>query len=110
MVLLVFLFNLRVAFIRVGQLPLQNLEGVRVPLQSLADIYETSGRCSIAHEGSRRRQAISCNVEGRDLASFVAELQQALRTKMQFPRRSGCSRWPWAAGSRAKKSKAQWPS
>jgi Cu/Ag efflux pump CusA len=70
---------------RVGQLPLQNLEGVRVPLQSLADIYETSGRDSIAHEGSRRRQAIFCNVEGRDLASFVAELQQALRTKMQFP-------------------------
>jgi Cu/Ag efflux pump CusA len=24
--------------------PVQNLEGVRVPLQSLADIYETSGR------------------------------------------------------------------
>jgi CzcA family heavy metal efflux pump len=70
---------------RVGQLPLQNVEGVRVPLQSLADIYETSGRDTIAHEGSRRRQAIFCNVEGRDLASFVADLQQALRTKMQFP-------------------------
>jgi Cu/Ag efflux pump CusA len=40
---------------------------------------------SIAHEGSRRRQAIFCNVEGRDLASFVAELQQTLRTKIQFP-------------------------
>jgi CzcA family heavy metal efflux pump len=70
---------------RVGQLPLQNLEGVRVPLQSLADVYETSGRYSIAHEGSRRRQAIFCDVGGRDLASFVADLQQTLRTKMQFP-------------------------
>ena len=57
---------------RVGQLPLQNMEGVRAPLQSLADIYETSGRDSIVHEGSRRRQAIFCNVEGRDLASFGA--------------------------------------
>ena len=54
--------------ITVGALMLQNAEGVRVPLQKLAEIYETSGRYSIAHEGTRRRQAVFCNVEGRDLA------------------------------------------
>ena len=70
---------------RVGQLTLQNTEGVRVPLRTLADVYETSGRYSIAHEGSRRRQAIFCNVEGRDLASFVGDLRQAIQTKVQFP-------------------------
>jgi Cu/Ag efflux pump CusA len=70
---------------RVGQLMLQNLEGARVPLHTLADVYERSGRYSIAHEGSRRRQGIFCNVEGRDLVSFVADVQQAIQTKVQFP-------------------------
>jgi len=69
----------------VGALMMQNAEGVRVPLRKLADIYETSGRYSIAHEGTRRRQAVFCNVEGRDLASFVSEIQQAIQTKVKFP-------------------------
>jgi CzcA family heavy metal efflux pump len=69
----------------VGSLMLQNLEGVRVPLRELADIYETTGRYSVAHEGTRRRQAVFCNVRGRDLASFVEEIQQALQSKIKFP-------------------------
>jgi Cu/Ag efflux pump CusA len=56
-----------------------------VPLRQLADIYETNGRYSIAHEGTRRRQAVFCNVEGRDLASFVGEIQQTIQTKVRFP-------------------------
>jgi Cu/Ag efflux pump CusA len=46
----------------VGALMLKNPEGVRIPLLKLADIYEASGRYSIAREGTRRRQAVFCNV------------------------------------------------
>ncbi len=66
-------------------LMLQNSEGVRAPLTELADIYETTGRYSVAHEGTRRRQAVFCNVRGRDLASFVEELKGAIPQKVKFP-------------------------
>lgn len=69
----------------VGALMLQNAEGVRVPLQKLADIFETSGRYSIAHEGTRRRQAVFCNVQGRDLASFVSDIERTIQTRIKFP-------------------------
>lgn len=69
----------------VSQLMLQNAEGLRVPLGELADVEETSGRYSISHEGTQRRQAVTCNVVGRDLASFVEEAQRIVREKVQLP-------------------------
>jgi len=69
----------------VGSLTLQNAEGLRVPLGELADVYESTGRYSIAHEGTRRRQTVTCNVKGRDLSSFVAELRNSVQQKIKFP-------------------------
>lgn len=69
----------------VRSLVLQNTGGVRVPLRELADIYDITGRYSVAHEGTRRRQAVFCNVQGRDLASFVEEAQSAIQSKIKFP-------------------------
>ncbi|HTM51291.1 MAG TPA: efflux RND transporter permease subunit, partial [Bryobacteraceae bacterium] len=69
----------------VSRLMLQNAEGLRVPLGELADVEETSGRYSISHEGTRRRQAVTCNVVGRDLASFVEEARRVVREKVQLP-------------------------
>jgi Cu/Ag efflux pump CusA len=57
----------------VGALPLRGPEGNYVPLGQLADIYETSGRYIILHQGARRVQTVTCNVQGRDVASFVAD-------------------------------------
>jgi len=36
------------------------------------------------HEGTRRRQAVLANEQGRDLTSFVEEAQRAV-AKIQFP-------------------------
>ena len=69
----------------IKSLTMQNSEGVRVPLQRLANIYESNGRYSIAHEGTRRRQAVFCNVEDRDLTSFVQDLRSAIQSKVAFP-------------------------
>ena len=66
-------------------LAMQNSDGVRIPLERLANIYESNGRYSIVHEGTRRRQAVLCNVEDRDLASFVDDLRNAIQTKITFP-------------------------
>jgi len=64
---------------------LKNAAGVRLPLRELADVYQTTGRSSILHEGARRRQTVTCNVEGRSLAEFQQEAQTQLAGKLAWP-------------------------
>lgn len=68
----------------IGALPLRGPDGNYVPLRQLADIYETSGRYMILHEGARRVQTVTCNVSGRDLASFVNEARSRI-SGLSFP-------------------------
>lgn len=60
----------------IEDLPLRNPTGTYVPLKELADIREESGRYVILHNGARRVQTITCNVSGRDVASFVADARK----------------------------------
>jgi CzcA family heavy metal efflux pump len=69
----------------IGSLFLRNSQGVRLPLRELADIYPTTGRSSILHEGARRRQTITCATAGRDVSSFVREANQQVAAKVSFP-------------------------
>jgi Cu/Ag efflux pump CusA len=68
----------------VGALILENDQGARVPLRELAEVYPTTGRYMILHDGSRRRQAVTCNVRGRDLSSFVEEARKVVAAKVHF--------------------------
>ena len=70
---------------QVGSLELTSLTGVRVPLRELADVYLTSGRASILHEGARRRQTVTCVPSGRDVQSFVAEARATIARKVALP-------------------------
>ena len=69
----------------IGALMLANGRGRRVALRELADVYLTSGRASILHEGARRRQTITCNTTGRDVRSFVEEARRILADKVSLP-------------------------
>jgi CzcA family heavy metal efflux pump len=69
----------------VGGLMLTNADGLRVPLRELADVFEDTGRTIILHDGTRRRQAVTCDVRGRDLASFVEEARRRVLSKVVFP-------------------------
>ncbi len=69
----------------IGELLVSNAEGLRMPLSKLADVYLTTGRYSILHDGARRRQTITCNPAGRDVASFVAAAQKQLADKVKLP-------------------------
>ncbi|MFZ4396937.1 MAG: efflux RND transporter permease subunit [Kiritimatiellia bacterium] len=55
-------------------------EGARVPLGQLARIRETEGPAQISREKGMRRVAVECNIRGRDMGGFVAEVQQALQS------------------------------
>jgi len=69
----------------IGALLLRNSEGQLMPLRELAEIYPATGRYLVAHEGARRRQQVTANVAGRDLASFVQEMKQQIAARLSFP-------------------------
>lgn len=69
----------------IGALLLRNTTGLRMPLSELAEVYPTTGRYAVLHDGARRRQAVTCNVSGRDLVSFVAEVQERIAAEVSFP-------------------------
>lgn len=68
----------------VGNLPLRSLNGIYVHLNQLADIYKSSGRYVVLHNGARRVQTVTCNVAGRDVKSFVAEAKQQISAKVSL--------------------------
>ena len=69
----------------IAELPLRTPEGTTITLRDVADIQQISGRYNILHRGGQRVQTITCNVAGRDLDSFLAELQQRIIRDIDFP-------------------------
>ena len=67
-----------------GVLPLRGPDGNYVPLGQLADVYQNAGRYIILHQGARRVQAITCNVAGREVGSFVAEARDRI-SRLSLP-------------------------
>lgn len=51
----------------------------RVQLKRVADVFLSNGRFLITHEGGLRMQTVTCNLEGRDPQSFVAEAERRVR-------------------------------
>jgi Cu/Ag efflux pump CusA len=70
----------------IGELMLKNAQGLTMPLKQLADVYLSTGRHSIMHDGARRRQIVTCAPEGRDVTSFVADAKKAIAAKVKFPK------------------------
>jgi Cu/Ag efflux pump CusA len=69
----------------IGKLLVSNSQGARMPLHELANVFLTTGRYAILHDGARRRQTITCNPAGRDVASFVADAEKAIADKVKMP-------------------------
>jgi heavy metal efflux system protein len=56
-----------------------------VPLGAVAKFNETLGPNQISRENGKREIVVTCNVRGRDMASFVAEAQQKIRDFVKIP-------------------------
>jgi CzcA family heavy metal efflux pump len=69
----------------IGALLVGNSQGRQMPLGRLANVFLTTGRYSILHDGARRRQTITCNPAGRDVASFVADAEKQIAAHVKFP-------------------------
>jgi Cu/Ag efflux pump CusA len=69
----------------VADLPLRTPSGSYVRLQQIADIYERSGRYQVLHQQARRLQTVTANVVGRDLTSFVKDVQERIAKDVSLP-------------------------
>ncbi|MFM8331568.1 MAG: efflux RND transporter permease subunit, partial [Candidatus Methylumidiphilus sp.] len=69
----------------VAELPLRTLEGNLARLRDVADIRQIASRYNILHRGGQRVQTVTCNVYGRDLDSFMAELRRRVLAEIEFP-------------------------
>ncbi len=59
--------------------------GAKIPLKALAHISEERGPNMISRENAQRKIVVMCNVAGRALGSVVADIQQAVAEKVDFP-------------------------
>jgi Cu/Ag efflux pump CusA len=69
----------------IANLLVRNAAGTTVRLDALAEIFPRTGRYMVLHDASRRRQAVTCNVQGRDLTAFVADAKQKVG-QISFPK------------------------
>ena len=58
---------------------------LQLPISQLADISIEDGPAQISRDRISRRINVEVNVRGRDLASFVAEAQQAVDAQVELP-------------------------
>jgi heavy metal efflux system protein len=56
-----------------------------VPLSAVAEIESAPGPNQISRENGKRRVVVSANVRGRDLGSFVAEVQAKVAAQVKLP-------------------------
>lgn len=68
----------------VSQLPIKTANGVILPLETFADIHHETGRYNILHQNGQRLQSITSHVTGRDIVSFMNELEKTVLEKVKF--------------------------
>ncbi len=68
----------------VGRLEIPT-DKLRLPLSSLAHVHVDLGRTQINREQGGRFLALKCNIEGRDMGSFVEEAQRRVKKDVHLP-------------------------
>ena len=70
---------------RLKYLPIQLANDSAVPLQELATMELVEGFNQINRENGKRRVFVTANVRGRDLGSFVADIQTQIKDSVDIP-------------------------
>lgn len=60
--------------------------GRMIPLTELAEFHQEDGAFEIWRKNRQRRAMVQANVRDRDLATFVADAQKAVASKVELPR------------------------
>jgi len=70
---------------RLSNLPVQLSNGEFVPLSEVAELKQITGYNQVYRENGKRRIVVTANVRGRDLGSFVSDVQQVISDKVDVP-------------------------
>ncbi len=70
----------------IGSLILRNDQGLTMQLKELADVYLSTGRYTILHDGASRRQVVTCDAEGRSVTDFVNDAKKLIKDKVALPK------------------------
>lgn len=70
---------------RLGEVLVAAPGGERVPLAQLTTIHRTSGPSTVSRSFGKRRVVVQANVRGRDLGSFVGEVQRRIDAQVKLP-------------------------
>ncbi len=77
--------HLRTDVDALSDLPIMLSNGLYVPLKEVADLQLVTGYNQVYRENGKRRVVVSANVRGRDLGSFVQDIQQAVKQDIDVP-------------------------
>lgn len=69
----------------IGRITVRAPGGELVPLSALTEMVSTTGPEMIGHEDAQRRSLVLSNVRGRDLGSFVSEVQSRIAREVPLP-------------------------
>jgi len=64
---------------------IQSPGGALIPMAQVANVHLTEGPSQISRESGQRRIVVLCNVNGRDIGSFVHDAQQKINAAVKLP-------------------------
>ena len=70
---------------RLASLPVPLSNGGYVPLREVAELRLATGYNQVPRENGKRRVVVTSNVRGRDLGSFVRDVQLAVQEQVDIP-------------------------
>lgn len=76
--------KLRTDLATLGNLMIDTPSGAQVPLNSVATTMIVPAPNVIAREGASRKLDVTCNVDGRDLASVASDIEAAVLANVKF--------------------------
>ncbi|MCK4744411.1 MAG: CusA/CzcA family heavy metal efflux RND transporter [Sulfuriflexus sp.] len=77
--------ELRTDIDSLSKLPVMLPEGGYVPLGEVAELNLSTGYNQVYRENGKRRVVVAANVRGRDLGSFVSDVQDAVNQNVEIP-------------------------
>ena len=69
----------------IGAIKIADARGRMIPLSQLADIVLEEGPAQISRENIHRKISVEANVRGRDLGSFIADVQSSIGRRVRLP-------------------------
>lgn len=77
--------HLRTDVDALSDLPVMLEKDSYVPLKEVADLQLVMGYSQVYRENGKRRVVVTANVRGRDLGSFVQDIQQTIKLNVDMP-------------------------